>query len=85
MSEAGEKQQKTKTTIHLIRRAKVTRLYAWLIRLAAAFLGLLVCGIVIYGITGENPIDVFGGIFLGTFGSSRRLWGLQDALLEPGR
>ncbi|MDD6692081.1 MAG: ABC transporter permease [Lachnospiraceae bacterium] len=74
MSEAGEKQQKTKTTIHLIRRAKVTRLYAWLIRLAAAFLGLLVCGIVIYGITGENPIDVFGGIFLGTFGSSRRLW-----------
>lgn len=65
---------KMKTTIHLIRRGSISKGKAWGIRLIAAALGLVVCGLVINGITGENPVGVYEGIVDGTFGSSRRFW-----------
>ena len=47
---------------------------AWLIRLIAIALALIVCAIVIYGLTGLNPLEVYSGIISGAVGKSRRLW-----------
>lgn len=55
---------------------------AWLIRLIAIALALIVCAIVIYGLTGLNPLEVYSGIISGAVGKSRRLWvTIRDSLV----
>lgn len=44
-----------------------------LIRLVAALLALIVCGIVIVAITKQNPIEVYEGIISGAVGTKRRI------------
>ena len=44
-----------------------------LIRLVAALLALIVCGIVIVAITKQNPIEVYEGIISGAVGTKRRV------------
>ena len=43
------------------------------IRLVAALLALIVCGIVIVAITKQNPIEVYQGIISGAVGTKRRI------------
>lgn len=56
------------------RRAESSKGWAIGIRLTAVFLSLVVCGIVIICITGQNPIAVYEGIINGAVGTSRRFW-----------
>ncbi|MBP3736069.1 MAG: ABC transporter permease [Lachnospiraceae bacterium] len=64
----------TKRVIHLVKRGSISRGKAWCIRLIAILLSLVVCGIVINRITGENPVGVYGGILSGAVGTKRRIW-----------
>lgn len=60
--------------LHMVKRANITIVKAWSIRLAAVALALLVCAGVIVLMTGLNPIEVYSGIINGAVGTSRRLW-----------
>ena len=66
---------------HISKRDECGFLKACLIRLAAIALALVVCAIVIYSLTGLNPVEVYRGIIAGAVGSNRRLWvTIRDAL-----
>ena len=60
--------------IHIAKRDGLAWWRAWLIRLAAAVMALLVCALFIYGLTKLNPIKVYGAMWEGAFGSARRCW-----------
>ena len=52
------------------------------VRLLAIVLSLLVSGIVIFAITGLNPLAVYAGLWDGAVGTSRRFWiTLRDAAI----
>ena len=83
--------------VRISKRSDLIWWKAWLIRLAAIVLAMLVCAGLIVLITGYNPIEVYVSMFKGSFGSARKVWitaalhlagrdpGLQDEVLEPGR
>ncbi len=60
--------------IHIARRDGMAWWRAWLIRLAAAVLALIVCALFIYGLTKLNPVKVYAAMWQGAFGSARRSW-----------
>lgn len=59
---------------HIVKREGISMWKAMGIRLAAVILSLCVCAIVIFGLTGMNPLAVYGGIWSGAVGTARRLW-----------
>ena len=63
----------------IVKRGDVKWYQAWGIRLLAFLLALIVCGILTTALTGLNPLSVYGSIFTGAFGTSRKSWiTLQD-------
>lgn len=44
------------------------------IRFLAVMLSLIVCAVIIVGITGQNPVEVYRGIIDGAIGTDRRFW-----------
>ena len=60
--------------MHIVKRDDATLLRGLVVRLAALLLSLLVCAVVIYGLTGMNPLSVYAGLWDGAVGTSRRLW-----------
>ena len=54
--------------IHMIKRDDITGGKAWLIRLAAIFLGLLLSGVMSALLTGASFFEVYGIMFKGVFG-----------------
>ena len=67
--------------VHISKRDSIGFFKAWLIRLAAIALSLGVCAIVIFALTGLNPIEVYAAVVDGAVGSGRRLWvTIRDAL-----
>ena len=81
------------SSLHIAARDSIAWWKAWLIRLIAVLLSLIVCAIVIFGLTKMNPVEVYKGIFSGAVGTSRRAWvtirdryrpdtGFQDEILE---
>lgn len=60
--------------IHITRRKDIVWYKAWLIRIIAIVLALILCGIITMITTGLNPISVYGAMIDGTFGTTRRLW-----------
>ncbi len=44
------------------------------VRAAAVILALILCAIVVVFLTGYNPIQVFGAMTNGAFGSTRKIW-----------
>ena len=60
--------------IHITRRKDIVWYKAWLIRIIAIVLALILCGIITMITTGLNPISVYGAMIEGTFGTTRRLW-----------
>ena len=54
---------------HISKRDECGFLKACLIRLAAIALALVVCAIVIYSLTGLNPVEVYRGIIDGAVGT----------------
>ena len=56
------------------RRAALPWYAAWGIRAAALVIALLACALITNLITGLNPLEVYGTIWQGSFGSARRTW-----------
>ena len=59
---------------HVSRRAALPWYTAWGIRAAALVIALLACALITNLITGLNPLEVYGTIWQGSFGSARRTW-----------
>lgn len=59
---------------HIVKRDDTTLLRGLFIRLIALVCSLLVCAVVIYGLTGMNPLSVYAGLWDGAVGTSRRTW-----------
>lgn len=72
--EKNKKNGSGKLLIHLEKRDTISFGKAWLIRIVAVLLSLIVCAIVINAITGQNPVQVYTGIVDGAVGSGRRVW-----------
>ena len=67
---------------HISKRDKCSFVKACAIRLIAVALSLCVCAVVIFALTGLNPLQVYQGIIDGAVGSNRRLWvTIRDALV----
>lgn len=67
---------------HVSKRDDMPLVKAVGVRLLAVLLSLVVCAMVIYGLTKLNPVAVYEAIFSGAVGTSRRLWvTIRDALI----
>lgn len=65
---------------HIVRRGTIHWWKAWLIRLAAIAIALIVSGIVAFLLTKENPVRIYATMIDGAFGTERRIWGLMQNL-----
>ena len=76
--------QKREPLFHIVKRSTVPSWAAWLIRIGAVVLALLVCAVVTVVITGQNPAEVYSAIIFGAVGSPRRIWSLlQNLAVTP--
>lgn len=67
---------------HISKRDDISFGKAWMVRLIAVALSLVVCAIVIFALTKLNPIEVYKAIFSGAVGTSRRTWvTIRDSLV----
>ena len=57
---------------HIVKRDDLPWFKVWGIRLLAILLALVLCSIVTVTLTKLNPIDVFGAVMKGAFGSKRK-------------
>ena len=75
-------QQKTKHVreplFHIVKRDAIPKWQSVMVRVIAVALALLVNGIVILAVTGENPINLYITMFDGAIGTSRRFWSLMQ-------
>lgn len=60
--------------IRMTKRSSISIPKAWLVRIIAVLVSLIVCALVIVAITKQNPIDVYLGIIKGAVGNKRRTW-----------
>ena len=72
--------QKREPLFHIVKRSAIPSWAAWLIRIGAVVLALLVCAVVTVVITGQNPAEVYSAIIFGAVGSPRRIWSLLQNL-----
>ena len=61
---------------HIAKRSSIVWWKAWLIRLGAILLALIVSGLVSFLLTKENPLRIYAVMIDGAFGTKRRLWSL---------
>ncbi|SDZ73619.1 simple sugar transport system permease protein [Lachnospiraceae bacterium NK3A20] len=66
--------KRTKRVIHMVKRGNMTKFTAILVRILAVILAMIVCGFVVVGVTGDNPVGVYRGIWDGAFGTGQRGW-----------
>lgn len=59
---------------HIVKKAELPVYKTMGIRIIAILLALVVCAIVTTFTTGINPIEVFQSMFVGAFGTSRKMW-----------
>lgn len=68
--------------LRISKRVNISRGRAWGIRAAALILALVVCGFIIFSIVHLSPLKVYGAIFEGAFGSTRRSWvTIRDSMM----
>lgn len=61
---------------HIVKRSSIVWWKAWLIRIAAVAVALIVCALITVWLTGHNPLGVYATIVDGALGTSRRVWSL---------
>ena len=76
----SSKQSVKEPIFHIVKRADIPPLNAWVIRILSVVFALIVCGVLTMLLTGENPIGVYATMIKGAFGSSRRVWKLLQAI-----
>ena len=59
---------------HITRRKDLPWYRAWLIRVIAVVMGLILCGIVTMLLVNINPLSVYKTMISGAFGTVRRVW-----------
>ena len=59
---------------HITKRAPMSWRKALLVRILAILAALVICAILTMAVSGYNPIKVYGAMFQGAFGSSRKIW-----------
>ena len=59
---------------HIVKRDDLPWPKVWGIRILAILLALALCSIVTVLLTRLNPLDVFGAVIKGAFGSKRKTW-----------
>ncbi|MDO5520142.1 MAG: ABC transporter permease [bacterium] len=60
--------------VRMVKRDRIGTKKAIGIRITAVILSLVVSGVVIVKITGQNPLEVYEGIVSGAIGTDRRVW-----------
>ena len=89
MSQTHMERALSEPAVRIVKRGEVPIWRAWLIRVIAVLLALVVCGILIYSYTKLNPIKVYAAILKGAFGTNKRMWGHHsrhnDALVHRRR
>lgn len=61
---------------HIVKRPTIPMWKSWLIRVIAILVAFLICGILTFLLVGKNPLDMYGSMFRGSFGTSRKIWKL---------
>ncbi|MGM9551308.1 MAG: ABC transporter permease [Clostridia bacterium] len=61
---------------HIVKRDDISWWNAWLIRIVAVALALVVCGFVTVSLTDLNPIEMYATMIEGAIGTSRLTWNL---------
>ncbi|MBQ1947899.1 MAG: ABC transporter permease [Clostridia bacterium] len=65
-----------KTKSHIVKRDDITWWKAWIIRVIAVLLAMVVCGIVTVFLTDLNPIEMYITMAEGALGTTRLVWNL---------
>ena len=60
--------------VHIAKRESLVWWKSWLIRLLSVVLALIVSALFIYAISKLNPVKVYGAMWDGAFGTSKRAW-----------
>ena len=60
--------------LRIAKRSAIPTWKAWLIRIAAVVLALIVCAMVVYAIVKLNPLKVYAAMWSGAFGTAKRSW-----------
>ena len=66
--------KKKELFFHIVKRDALPWYSSLRIRMTAILLALLVCAVVTTITTGINPVQVFGSVFTGAFGTARKTW-----------
>ncbi len=67
---------------HIVKRDAIPWWKAWLIRIAAVLIALVVVAVITLVMTGQDPIEMYKAMFDGAVGNSTRTWNLlQDTAL----
>ena len=74
MTDIKNKKHEKETLLHITKRDAMVWWKAWIIRAVAIISALVVCGVIVFLLTGYNPIKVYVSMFEGTFGSARKVW-----------
>ncbi|MBQ8683392.1 MAG: ABC transporter permease [Clostridia bacterium] len=79
---AKKETKKRAPLFHIIKRGRdaLPWYFGMLVRAIAVVAALLVCGVLITLLTGKNPLQVYGSMIDGVFGSSRRIWNMLQSL-----
>jgi simple sugar transport system permease protein len=65
---------------HIAKRNSMVWWKAWLIRGISVIVSLLVCAVIIVSLTHQNPLEVYGAMVKGSFGTSRKFWAMLQNL-----
>lgn len=60
--------------MHIVKRDPMPFWQAALIRALAIIASLIVCAIIIFALTGLDPLEVYASMFSGALGTTRRMW-----------
>ena len=73
---------KNEPLIRISKRDGLSKWKSWAIRIIALALALVLNAIIIYAISGMNPLSVYKAMFEGVFGTQRRMWAwIRDLMM----
>ncbi|MCI5771390.1 MAG: ABC transporter permease [Clostridiales bacterium] len=76
------REAKREPLIHISKRGGLSWRRAWGVRAAAIVLALLACALICLVMTGQNPLQIYGAMFTGSFGKARKTWvTMQDVAM----
>ncbi len=74
MSELAVKKHHREPLFHITKRDSLAWWQAWLIRIAAVLLAMVVAGVVTMLLTDINPLEIYSSMVEGVFKTERRVW-----------